>query len=75
VECRDTPESRGYRVYFGTVPNNYSQSAGNGLDAGNVTTYTVTGLSDGTRYYFAVKAYDMSNSESAFSNEVVKDVP
>ena len=69
------PNRRGYRVYFGTAPGTYSQSSWEWLDAGNATTYTVTGLTSGTRYYFAVKAYDASNNESAFSNEVFKDIP
>jgi hypothetical protein len=42
---------------------------------GNVTTYTVTGLSSSTRYYFGATAYDASNKESSFSNEVFKDIP
>ena len=48
------PNLAGYRVYFGTAPGTYSQAAGTGVNVGNVTTYTVTGLSSGTRYYFAV---------------------
>ena len=69
------PRLSGYRVYFGTAPGTYSQSAGNGVNVGNVTTYTVTGLSSGTQYYFAVTAYDGSNNESVFSNEVSKVIP
>ncbi|HWM41957.1 MAG TPA: Ig-like domain-containing protein, partial [Burkholderiales bacterium] len=69
------PNRSGYRVYFGTAPGSYSQSAGNGADAGSATTYAVTGLTSGRRYYFAVKTYDASNNESGFSNEVFKDIP
>jgi len=66
----------GYRIYYGTAPGTYLQSAGQGLNAGNVTTYTVTGLSSGTRYYFAVAAYDVtSNDESTYSNEVFTVIP
>ena len=65
----------GYRVYYGTTPGTYLQLAGLGLDAGNLTTYAVSGLTSGTRYYFAVKAYDASGVESPFSNEVFKDIP
>jgi chitodextrinase len=69
------PSLVGYRVYFGTASGTYTQTAGNGVDAGNTTTRTITGLSSGTRYYFAVKAYDALNNESTFSNEVFKDIP
>jgi chitodextrinase len=69
------PTLSGYRVYYGTAPGTYLQPLGQGINAGNVTTYTVTGLSSGTRYYFAVTAYDTSNNESGFSNEVFKDNP
>ena len=69
------PGLSGYRVYYGNTPGTYSQSFGNGLNVGNVTTYTVTGLSRGVRYYFAVTAFDSSNNESVYSNEVFKDIP
>lgn len=69
------PTLSGYRVYYGTSPGSYQQSAGAGIDAGNATTFTVTGLGSGIRYYFAVTAYDSSNNESGYSNEVFKDIP
>jgi hypothetical protein len=69
------PNLVGYRVYFGTAPGTYSQATGNGVNVGSATTHTVTGLSSGTRYYFAVTAYDAANSESPFSNEVFLDAP
>src|SRR5438876_8592692 len=65
----------GYRIYYGTAPGTYLQSAGQGPNVGNVTTYTVTGLSSGTRYYFAVAAYDTLNNESTYSNEVFTVIP
>lgn len=65
----------GYRIYYGTSPGAYVQAAGQGLNVGNVTAYTVAGLSRGIRYYFAVVAFNTSNTESAFSNEVFKDIP
>lgn len=56
----------GYKVYVGTQSGDYQTS----IDAGNSTSYTVTGLSDSQTCYFAVTAY--SNSvESAFSQELV----
>jgi hypothetical protein len=54
----------GYKVYVGTASKTYSSP----ITIGNLTTYTVTGLSAGT-YYFAVTAIT-SSAESGFSNEV-----
>jgi fibronectin type 3 domain-containing protein len=65
----------GYRVYYGTGPGAYLQPFGHGIEVGDVVTYTVTGLSSGTRYYFAVTAYDTTGNESIYSNEVFKDSP
>ena len=65
----------GYRVYFGTAPGTYLQPLGQGVSVGNVTTYIQTGLSSATRYYFAVTATDSIGDESAYSNEVFKDIP
>ena len=65
----------GYRIYYGTAPGTYPQPLGQGLNVGNVASYAVTGLNSGTRYYFAVTAYDTANNESTFSNEVFKDIP
>jgi hypothetical protein len=59
-----------YKIYFGISSGNYTQS----IDVGNVTSYTVTNLSTGTAYYFATTAYDASNNESSFSNEVSKTI-
>ena len=69
------PNLSGYRVYYGTASGTYLQSLGQGLDVGNVPTYTVTGLNSGTRYYFAVTAFGTAGNESGFSNEVFKDIP
>ncbi|MEW6052162.1 MAG: DUF1566 domain-containing protein [Nitrospirota bacterium] len=56
----------GYKVYYGTVSRNYTQS----IDVGNVTTYTVPNLSDGVTYYFAATAYNTAQKESQYSNEI-----
>jgi len=69
------PSLSGYRVYFGTAPGTYLQAVGQGTSVGNVTTYTMTGLASGTRYYFAVTAFDTLGIESDYSNEVFKDIP
>lgn len=44
----------GYRVYVGQVPNQYTQT----INVGNVTSSTVSGLTVGQTYYFAVTAYN-----------------
>jgi len=69
------PNLAGYRVYYGSVPGVYGQTFGSGINAGNVTTYTVLGLLNGVRYYFAVTAYDAAGNESDYSNEVSKQMP
>jgi len=69
------PNLSGYRLYFGTAPGTYLQSVGQGTSVGNVTTYTMTGLASGSRYYFAVTAFDTLGIESDYSNEVFKDIP
>ena len=56
----------GYRIYYGTLSRNYDQL----VDAGNRITYQINGLSQETRYYFTVTAYDTAGNESAFSDEV-----
>jgi hypothetical protein len=58
----------GYKIYYGTASGNYSKT----IDVGNVTTYTITNLTDGVTYYFAATAYDRSMNESRYSNEVNK---
>lgn len=65
----------GYRVYYGTAPGSYIQSFGQGLSVGNVTSYTLMGLSNGIRYYFAVTAIDSLGNESTYSNQAFKDIP
>ena len=60
----------GYRVHYGTQPGSYTTI----VDRGNTLTASVTGLTDGTRYYFVVVAYDTTGAQSAFSAEV-NDIP
>jgi hypothetical protein len=69
------PRLRGYRIYYGPAPGDYLQPRGQGIDAGNVTTYVIEGLASDRRYYFVVTAIDTSNGESDFSNEVFTDTP
>lgn len=66
----------GYKVYYKTVSpgspyNGTSATEGNApIDVGNVTQFTLNDLTDGQTYYFVVTAYDLSNNESGYSNEV-----
>jgi hypothetical protein len=53
-------------VYHGIASHSYFPP----LDAGNQTTYTLTGLDPGT-YFLAVTAYDILGNESGFSNEIL----
>src|SRR3989339_565108 len=49
----------GYKLDVSTVSNFASYVAGfDDLDVGNVTTYSVTGLSSNTTYYYRVEAYN-----------------
>jgi len=71
----DDPEVKGYEVYYGLSHGSYfGEGAAQGaspLDAGNVTQVEITGLENGTLYYFAVAAYDGSapRQRSLFSVE------
>ena len=61
----------GYKVYYGTSSGQYTAS----VDAGNVTSLVISGLTEGTTYYFAATDYDSNGNESAFSNEISYLVP
>jgi hypothetical protein len=61
----------GYRVYYGQQSRNYDDF----VDVGNVTTFKISNLDPGKKYYFAVTAYDFSTNESGFSAEVSADIP
>jgi hypothetical protein len=61
----------GYIIYYGTASGTYDTQ----INVGNVTTYTVEGLTGSTTYYFAVRAYDTSANLSDFSTEATKDIP
>jgi FG-GAP-like repeat len=59
------PNIAGYVVSIGTQSGQYTTN----IDVGNVTTRTVT-LAVGSRYYFAVRAYNTSRQFSPYSNEI-----
>jgi hypothetical protein len=64
------PDLAGYKIFYGTSSRNYSKS----IDVGNVVEYTVADLQEGTTYYFAAKAYDYTDNESAYSDEIVHTI-
>lgn len=63
------PSLSGYNVKVGTASGLYSRT----ITVGNVTSYTVDSLTNGTTYYFTVTAYN-SAGESPPSNEVSKSI-
>jgi len=66
-DANTEPTLGGYQLYYGQTSGNYTANA----DVGNQTSYTLTGLQEGTTYYFAAKAYDTTRTTSSgFSNEV-----
>ena len=61
----------GYKVYGGTASGRYTLLA----DVGNTTTFTANGVPEGQTFFVSVTAYDLSNNESGFSNEVSLTIP
>ncbi|HEX3856321.1 MAG TPA: LamG-like jellyroll fold domain-containing protein [Verrucomicrobiae bacterium] len=61
----------GYNIYYGTASHVYTGK----VLFGNVTTATISGLVEGTTYYFAATTYDALNQESDFSDEITYTVP
>ncbi len=60
------PTVVGYNLDYGTSSGSLTQTQ----NVGNVTTATVSGLTAGTTYYFAVTAYNAAGVNSVDSNEV-----
>jgi len=56
----------GYKIYYGGSSGNYT----NFVLVGNVTNSTISGLAEGTAYYFAGTAVDGDGDESEFSAEI-----
>jgi len=53
---------------------NFGSGGFSNTDVGNVTTYTVSGLTSGTTYYYRVRAYDLGGA-SANSNNISATTP
>src|SRR3989338_5583295 len=64
-------ELQGYNVYYGAEMGRYLQRRTLPMEA---TTLTVRALPQDTTYYFAVRAINMNQEESAFSKEVAVKV-
>lgn len=59
-----------YKVYYGNSSYSYTTT----LNVGNITSYTVIGLSSG-KYYFNVTARTADGKESFFTRELIKTFP
>lgn len=65
------PTVTGYNLYYGLSSRGYT----NVISTGTATTATVSGLTVGATYYFAVTSYDLAGLESDYSAEVSYTVP
>jgi hypothetical protein len=61
----------GYKMYYGTSSTIYTYD----VDIGKNTTCSLSGLTEGKKYYFAATAYDTSNAESDYSAELSYTIP
>jgi len=65
-DANTEPDLGGYKLYYGTASQAYSQ----GINVGKNTQVTVSNLSQGVTYFFAVTAYNLQGAESDYSNEI-----
>lgn len=64
-KATDDTAVKGYHVHYGkSSVTQTGQSYDTKVDAGNVLKYSVTGIENGTKYYFSVVAYDAAGNES-----------
>ena len=56
----------GHKIYYGTSSANFTYC----IDIGSSTSCEISGLEEGSTYYFAATSYDASGFESGFSNRV-----
>ena len=60
------PTVIGYRAHYGVASRDYSTV----VDVGNTTSVVISGLVEGTPYFFSITAYDVLGLESDFSDEL-----
>jgi len=78
-DANPDPDIAGYKVYYQadsvTQPfRGVEAIEGNSpIDAGPATSFSLTGLPDGSVYYIAVSAYNSTGEESVLSNIVASD--
>ena len=65
-DANTEPDLGGYKLYYGTAAQAYSQV----INVGKNTQVTVSNLSQGVTYFFAVTAYNLQGAESDYSNEI-----
>jgi hypothetical protein len=65
-DANTEPDLGGYKLYYGTAAQAYSQV----INVGKNTQVTVSNLSQGVTYFFAVTAYNLQGAESEYSNEI-----
>ena len=65
-DASSDPSVDGYIIEWGESSGTYTDE----VDVGDLTSYTITGLVDGRRYYITVRSYTSGGVESAPSNEV-----
>ncbi len=65
-----SPLLAGYVIHYGPGAGSYTAS----IDVGNVTTSTVSALTEGATYHFAVTAYNSAHVEGGLSNDVAATI-
>jgi len=66
-DALQSSQLKGYNIYYGTTMGQYIQRK---TVPGTMQSLTIQPLTEGTTYYFAIRAMSQSNEESAFSHEV-----
>ena len=66
------PDGENFSVHYGTLSNGYSRV---NPRVGYISTYTVKGLTAGTKYYFAVEGIRVGNVSAGWDGEVSMVAP